>query len=513
MTVRSPGIYLNALCLAAYAPGASSLQIAKAVVDMYDSMSRDEQSLLNPISRLYVKLLKEVRDGKVNLSNRAEASALLLQYQDDPAFNSNKFSFEELKNTLIPIDPPSATKIKSLFNKVKLNIIFFKSSQRIRKMNITSQNAARNEDDEEKQISLLKDLLADAESLRIEIESNPSGEEDNTAPVDEIDMNDPASIMRALKQQHKKRNAAIIRFGLQGLNRMFGPPGGAAYGECMALAARSHNGKSEMLMSMARWHCTLNDPPDCGGKEPIVLFISLENEVSENLMGWYKNMYANTYHKFPIGLSDEEIVEYVSRAFKTKGFHFLVFRRMGEAFGYHEYIELVDKVEKKYNGKVVACYLDYVTLCKRCPEDKNFNDAKQIQLMVQRFKDHAAHNEMFFCTGLQLDTEASRIAQSGQTNIVKRYNEATLADCRGIMRELDLLFFLEIETNHKGIPYMTMAWRKHRYVHDTPPEHKWCAYRFTELGLLNDVDTADTSVKDIYADEDDSGEGAVIEVF
>ena len=506
-------IYLNALCLAAYAPGEPSLKIAQAVVNMYDRMTETEKTTLPQVSSFYIKLLREVAESRLDLSNRAEASSVLLTYQDDPIFASGKRDFNELQNTLMPDVVPSPSKIRTLFNRVKHAIIFYKTSQRIRRMMLDNQHAQR-EDDVEKQTALLKDLLAAAESLRSEIESDPSGETDVDTPVDEIDMSDPNSVLRALRQQKKKRSGAGIRFGLQGLNRMFGPSRSAAYGEVMAVAARSHNGKSEVLMAMARAHATLNDPPDTGGKLPIILFISLENEIYENLMAWFKSMYANTYHKLPDGLKDEEIVEYTMKAFSSRGFRFLVYRRMGENFGYREYVELVEGLESKLQGKVVATYLDYITLCHRCPEDKEYNEPGQIQRMLRRFKDFAQHREMFFCTGLQMDSEASRLASSGITNIVKRYGEAHLSDCKSARKELDILFFLEIENNHIGVPYLTIAWNKHKYVHDTPQEDKYTAYAFVDkLGLLDDVAGPDRSVKDIYATQETAEEQQPVDVF
>ena len=73
------------------------------------------------------------------------------------------------------------------------------------------------------------------------------------------------------------------------------------------------------------------------------------------------------------------------------------------------------------------------------------------------------------------------------------------------------MFFQEIENNHRGIPYLTWAWNKHRYVNDTPSEWKYTAYRFGKLGILDDINGEDMSVSDIYADdrpEDDDAKQA-----
>ncbi len=507
----SSDLYLNTLCLAAWAPGESSMRIAKAVVQMYDGTSIEEKSSITPINKLYISLLTEVTNGTLDLSNRSEALNALMKYKDNEAFAHNPGEFDKFIDMLAPPEQlPSKIKIKRIFDSVKNNIMYAKNSRRLKMMMVANQKAGATTD-VEKQRELLKQIMDDAADFRSIYESQLTDEE-KLVPVDEIDMSDPKSVLRAVQQQHRKRNSSIIRFGLQGFNRMFGPNRGAAYGEVMAIAARSHHYKSGMLMDIARWICTLNDPPETGGLRPVVLFISLENEVGENLMDWYKKAYANAFHKSPAGLTDEEIVNYVVQLFNSRGFNMLVLRRMGENFGYREFVEAVEKIEK--NGcKVVATVLDYITLCRRCPEDKNFNDARQTQQMVARFKDFAAHREMFFCTGLQLETEAARLASSGQTNIVKQYSEFHLADCKGIKRELDILFFQEIETNHRGVPYLTLSWNKHRYEHNTLPEDKYTAYRFTDLGILNDIDGPDQSVRDIYADGDESGNEESISLF
>lgn len=512
MNIRSSDLYLNALCLAAYAPGNSTVKIASAVVGMFDDLSRDERTMLSPLNLLYVKLLREISVGNLDLSNRAEASSVLLKYQDDKAFESNKVTFKELQNLLLPDVLPAPQKIRVLFNRVKNNITFFKTNNRIRKMLLSSQRVG-SEDDIEKQNALFKEILSAAESLRTDIEDTGLEDSEEITQVDEIDMTDPVSIKRALQAQRKKRNGASVRTGLQGVNRMLGPARGFAYGESAAFAARSHQYKSGILMDITRWQCLYNKPPETGHKVPIVLFISLENEIAENLVNIYKKIFCNLYHKMPVGYKDEEVVEFVMRKMNENGFKLLMYRRMGEAFGYREFVNLVETIEK--NGcKVVSTILDYVTLCKRCAEDKTFNDAKQIQLMFARFKDYCAHKDMLFVTGLQLDTEASKLASSGQTNIVTKLSEFHLSDAKALKKELDLLVFMEIECNHKGLPWLTMKVDKHRYVlQDTPVEDRYCAYQYLgELGIMDDINGKDMSSKNIYAENNDDSSD-VVSVF
>ena len=487
------------MCLTAYAPGEKSAELARAVVRMIDEISDDERILMKPINILYVNLLRDVSKGQLNLSNRAEVSDTLLKYEGDPAFKDLKFQFEELKNLLTPSEPVSDRRIETLFNRVRRNITWMRGERRLRKLMI-DLHKGENEADDEKADILLEKILGDADKLRSELKADDL-KEGESAPIDEIDFTDPKSIMKGLTAQQKKNTGSVIKFGWQGFNRMFGPKQGASYGEFFAVAARSHCYKSNLLCDIARWICTLNTPPDTGGAAPIVLFISLENDVQENLMDWFKKLYVNTFLKDPGDLSKEEIVQYISDRFNEKGFKFVAKRRMGDTFGYHEYEAMVGEMEKLNGAKVVATVLDYITLCHRCPEDNSHNDAVQLQLMAKRFYNHANHNSVFFATALQLESKASELASNGKHNVVKQYNEFHLADCKGLKRELDVLFFMDIEKNHHDIPYLCLNWNKHRYVNDTPAEWKYCAYRFTNFGILDDVNGKDMSVSDIYADE------------
>ena len=299
MNVKSSDIYLNSLCLTAYAPGEKSAELARAVVKMFDEISAEERTLLKPINVLYVNLLREVSKGSLNLSNRAEVSDTLLKYSQDPAFEECKFQFDELKNLLTPTEPVSDNRIRTLFGRVRNGITWMRGDRRVRKMLMNFRKASC-EADEEKQEELLKQLMADADTLRTDLsQEDLKGDEDIV--IDEVDMMDTASITKALTVQKKKEVESIIRFGRQGFNRMWGPKGGASYGELGAVAARSHHYKSGLLMDIARWICTLNKPPETLGLTPIVLFISLENEVQENLIRWYRSLYRCTFHKEPEG--------------------------------------------------------------------------------------------------------------------------------------------------------------------------------------------------------------------
>ena len=61
-----------------------------------------------------------------------------------------------------------------------------------------------------------------------------------------------------------------------------------------------------------------------------------------------------------------------------------------------------------------------------------------------------------------------------------------------------------MESNHLGQKYLTMQRGKHRYVDDTPENHKYCAYPFSPYGIGDDLGSTPMYVTDIWAVEDTS---------
>ena len=506
MNVKSGDVYLNTLCLAVYAPGRETKRLMEAVIKMYAEISKDDKNIVTPVNVFYIKLLKDILSGDIDLSNKSELAAVLLKFANEPAVKADRTLLPEITNLLTSTEPVSKRRIDTLWKNVRTHVIWARCNQKIRKLVGVSLKAA-SADEATKEI-VVQELVDYFKSSTTDISDTSDFEEPGETPVDEIDFSDKTTVSIGFAANHKRRQGAMLRFGLQGLNRMFGPSRMIPYGMFHAIAARSHHYKSGILKDITRWICVYNQPPVTNGKVPVVLFISLENEIHENLVDWFRSAYANAFQKEPVGMTDEMIVDYVVKEFSKNGFRLVVIRRMGEDFGYREMVDYVDAYEANHNAKVVAIGIDYLTLMKRCPEDKNFNDAKQLQMLGERIHNWGTHRDTFTFTGLQLDTEAARLATSGCTNIVKRYGEAHLADCRGLKRELDGLWFQEIENNHLGVPYLTVAENKLRYVNGIPVEDKYCAYRFTKFGIMDDVLGKDESVKDIYAENMPNGADA-----
>ena len=100
MNIKSADIYLNTLCLASYAPGPTSKKFVDAVIKMYEEAATEDKTLINPVNNLYVKILKDVSSGELELSNKGEIAGLMLRLADDPIMKSDPGRVQDLQQLL-----------------------------------------------------------------------------------------------------------------------------------------------------------------------------------------------------------------------------------------------------------------------------------------------------------------------------------------------------------------------------------------------------------------------------
>ena len=316
--------------------------------------------------------------------------------------------------------------------------------------------------------------------------------------IDFVDFTDKNSIRKVMQVNKTRRESSILKLGLQGLNRMIDDKlQGLKPGEFGCIISPSHHGKTYTLMNMARWVAMYNVPVVKPGFKPAIVFISLENELDENVNSWFRDAYINIFHKRPEGLSEDEMIDHVVAEYGKNGFSLLVFRRLANQFGFDEYQALIKKIQSA-NYQVVASFIDYITLMK-VNEIAGGTRALQLQQLVRDMKTFANHEQITTMSAMQIDREGSRQLGGGNTYIVKRFSPANLADCSYAFHEFDLCIFQALEEVQDQGRYLTMKISKHRYT-VINPNYSFCAWRFGPLGILDDVNGRDTGIQDIYDD-------------
>ena len=253
-------------------------------------------------------------------------------------------------------------------------------------------------------------------------------------------------------------------------------------------------------MSFAKWIVMHNKPyvdPDRPGI-PTVLFITLENEANENIMWWFESMYVASHGRPPEGLSDDEIVDLVYDFFQHSGYDLIIERKLGPDFGYDEYVQMYERYQKA-GHRILVTIIDYMNMMKKTINGKEGRSDLALRDLYNKMCNFNKNRMTTQISAHQLNRDAARLVV-GATNVVKKFNDSHYADGMDVGREVDMEIFIHIERNNQGVPYLTMMRGKHRYVNDTPDKDKYCAYKFDEYGIPDDIDEAESRVvKNIYA--------------
>lgn len=488
MIIDAPLVF-DTLCLLIYANTPDTHSVITEVLKLYDAYAAEGKVINDEASELYVNLIREIMQSGADVRNKADMVTLFGRYEQLEIAQHDPTLMKRIKEIVSCEETISPGRISSLKSRIRKRLAVLKGIRNLKTLFSTS-NRVLNSEDSNRQESLFVELLKNAHELVDVFEGYHS--EDSKA-IAHIDMTCLESVRKGLEAFKHKRAGKGYTLGIQAIGRCFGAANGPVPGENISFAALSYHYKSGMLSDFARWLAMYNHPKTCSNKPAAIVFNSLENEIHENMMQWFNSAYYNAFKKSPEHLSDEEVITTTVQMYEKNGFHLLVYRDLPENFGWKEWKERHDDLQKKYC--LIASFTDYVGLMK---VDETDTRAKALQQLFCNIKNYGAHIDMQTYTGLQLDTEAAKLAKSGKSNIVRLFGHAHLADCRAIKAETDVLFFLHIEENHLGIRYLTGWLDKHKYARLPDTEGRYFAIPFTKYGLLDDIYGEDSSVPDIY---------------
>lgn len=496
--------FLDLLCLAILGRDIDSKRVVRSVIDTYNEETAKGVTFDDGY-KFCIDMSIELVEDKVDLDSPSDVEVFLMKFESYKGIKDNPKTIKRITTIIEERDGVGDYKKRQLQKKLRNWVIWVNGNTNLKKLFRKSQMAA-SESDPAMQDMIIDELASTARKLA---DSYVAEESDEV--IDLIDMSCKKSIGNALKAYKYKRDKPGYKTGLQGLNKAFGHAGGPCDGEFGAFAAMSYHYKSGILMDLLRWAAMYNDPPKDIKKPPCLVFISLENEVYENMNQWAHNTYYNIHKKkVPSTMSDEELINHLHNVFNGKGYKIFVYKKEGETFGFNEYKALLDEISKKYT--ICGSILDYALLMSLDKTDSD-NEVKQRQMLFYKLKTYANRNLMHTATGIQLDTEAKRLAAYVGTNVVQKMTDALIADCKAIKSELDYLFFMYIEFNHQKVKYLTFRMDKHKYVHNTPEEYKYFAYRLHEgIGLIDDINSLKCeAVYDIYAEGVELADNEVVE--
>lgn len=278
-----------------------------------------------------------------------------------------------------------------------------------------------------------------------------------------------------------------IRFGWQGLNRMFGETGGGRRGEMVVLSALQHNFKSGSTLNMYKHHALYNTPHMYDKtKKPAIVRMSFETSANYDTLFLYKSIKENeTLTAVDLATVDvKEAAAYIAEKLGTNGYTPLLVHVNPTDFTFRDIFNfLEDRISEGY--EIHHLNLDYLAMiskrgCAAGPHGADIID------LFKRVRNFIAERGIFTVTPHQMSTQAKELIRDGVNDFVKQVaNKGYYADCRGLDREVDMEIYQHIVLLN-GESYLTLQRGKHRKIGITNPKDLYTVYKFDKIGDIRD---------------------------
>lgn len=344
----------------------------------------------------------------------------------------------------------------------------------------------------------VQDLIASLEQY-----ASASVIQGSSADMDSISFDDAGEMASMFQRAAEEvSNEGTIKFGWQGLNRMTGEHNGGRRGEFWVVQALQHNFKTGCTLDMFKQAALYNKPhmrdPT---KKPLLIHISLENNLPDNLIWLYVNLMENETGQpcdiNNLGISREDMARYVMDRMSVNGYYIKMYRKNPSDFSFHDFFDMINDLESK-GFEVHMVVMDYLNMMtkKGCVQSGPSGD--DIRDLFRRVRNFTTPRGILFITPHQLSSDAKALVRQGVDNFVQEVAGKGYYDgCKRIDQEVDFELVIHIEKmGNKS--YLTMQRGKHRKVKPTPQDCLYTVYKFEDVGTIpDDINAEDRSMKKV----------------
>lgn len=317
--------------------------------------------------------------------------------------------------------------------------------------------------------------------------------------VDYVDFDDIDSI-RELFQKAKEESSldGIMRTGYQAINRMMGDYGGLRRGDFIVVGAFQHNYKTGFTLNLTRQVAIYNTPYMIDPKKkPLILHISSENHLTDNLMLMAEGLYENSRHEAfdRYAMTDEEASQFIRTETSATGYTLKMHKVNPSEFTYSSLFQLIMEYESQ-GYEIHLMTIDYLNMFNKAGCVSNFTGADTRDLF-RRVRNFCSVRKITCITPHQISMDAKILQRSGMDLIVKELVGKSYWDsCKTIDQEVDIELLINIEIVD-GRKYLTVQRGKHRKSGPvTPLRDLFCILPFHPIGAVrDDINTVDLSVK------------------
>lgn len=382
------------------------------------------------------------------------------------------------------------------------------NGQKVKEIVNTAFRSLNFEDEGNDYVSIAREL-----NEKLEAYTHADDDEKHPAIVDSVSFDNEEELTDLLNRSKDEISTdGVIRLGFQGLNRMLGDHNGLRRGEFVVVGALQHNWKTGFGRSVFK-HAALYNKPFMRdpSKKPLLMHISLENELPMNVTSLYKNLVENETGEIldTTMISVPEAQKYIREKMGVNGYHIYMTRLDPSLTTYHDLFDIISKKEAEgYEIHLVVC--DYLAMLSKGGLDNTGPTGANIRELFRRTRNFTTKRGITFVTPHQLSTEAKALERSGIDNLVKEIaNRGYYDGCRTIDNEVDLEIGIHIVKVPGLGSYLTMQRGKHRKLNKTPERDHYCVLPFYDAGeIRDDINGPDLSLKEVGAKPISEGGGS-----
>ena len=367
--------------------------------------------------------------------------------------------------------------LKRTIISLRNNLNTYHKEQEIKKtISKTSYLLTTNADNKESVMDIAVKLLTNLEALTTKTKTK------DPAIMDEVDFDneDEAGVVLDKLKGGEGGVMSKLLCGWSKINTM--TQGGFRRGEMAMFDALQHNYKSGFVRSIFMQLPRYNKPVMLdANKKPLMLFISLEDDMDIILEHMYVYLYYNENLKMPdmTTLKGKEVVKYIRDQLSASGYQIKILRVNPSEWTYRDFFNKI--LEFEADGfEIHACFADYLSKLPTTGCITNGPMGTDLRDLFNKFRNFFAAKRIFFGTPHQLSTEAKQLKRNGVLDqdlpkevAGKGYTEGS--------KQLDQVVDLELYLNIayiKKTHWLCVGRGKHRIPTIIDDKDKYCRLRF-----------------------------------
>ena len=342
------------------------------------------------------------------------------------------------------------------------------------------------------------DLVTCLDNLKTEIASYSSRSHSKIPSlVSSVNTGTPTHFVQIFDSIAEKAAGGGLQTGWKSINRMMGVMGGLSE-EMWLMPALPFNCKSLFSLCMNISVPIFNSPEHAmrnvkGTRQPIILDLSLENEMDVNIATAFQMVYGHFEKEKPDmeGMDREAMSSYFCSKIERNGWRYEFQKHTNDNFRVHYIQDIINDLEQQ-GYHVVGVRADYLGTINKSGHGNGIagSDIKEIYRIARNIQ--IVKNKGYILGPHQISPEGKRLRAIDEAAFIKTLPGRGLYDtCSSLDNEADAEMFFGKRVI-EGRSYLEVQRGKHRTIVDTPEKHHYTVIPFSDVGILPwDVDSDD----------------------